>query len=454
MPVEQPISEPPIAPASRTGRIADAVRQVAQDSVARWREHQAGFMFTGASVLVSFGSMLAAMFTMRWISPEDLGLWNSVRLALVYSMFALAGVNNGLSRELPYFFGKGDEKTARQLAGTTLSYLWGAGLLVLVGGAVSLFLFHDSGAKLEVAIAAVTLLILFNFYTNYLIVTFRSSRSFKDFSKIKVGEALITVGTIPLVYYWGYGGLLTRTLVLAGVVLGLMHWLRPLHVSAQWNAKSFQLLLKTGVPIFALDYLGTSASTCDRLVLLHFGGVKIVGYYALALMAREAIGIVPGALSEYIYPRMSHSYGQHHDPVRLWRMAVKSSLLVVAFMIPAVVAGWFLMPPVVTKLFPKYAEAVTAAQWMLIGSIFSGATLGKMAIWSLKDLPMMTWYQILNSVFLIVGPVLGGLMSQNTLVGVSLGMMFAQATWLPVAGFLVYRATHRRSPAASASGSS
>ena len=123
-------------------------------------------------------------------------------------------------------------------------------------------------------------------------------------------------------------------------------------------------------------------------------------------------------------------------------MAVKSSLLVVAFMIPAVIAGWFIMPPLVTKLFPKYAEAVTAAQWMLVGSIFSGATLGKMAIWSLKDLKLMTWYQILNSVFFIIGPILGGVLGKNTLVGVSLGMMFAQAAWLPVAGYLVYRATH------------
>jgi O-antigen/teichoic acid export membrane protein len=222
-----------------------------------------------------------------------------------------------------------------------------------------------------------------------------------------------------------------------------MHWLRPLHVAPQWDTKAFRLLLKTGLPIFGLDYLNTWVSSCDRLVLLHFGGLKIVGFYALAMMAREAMGIIPGALSEYIYPRMSHSYGQHHDPLRIWRMAVKSSLLVVAFMIPAVVAGWFLMPPVVTKLFPKYAEAVTAAQWMLVGSIFSGANLGKSALLSMKDLPMMTWYQMLNSVFFVLGPVLGSLLCKNTLLGVSLGMVISQAAWLPVGNYLVYRATHR-----------
>ena len=445
MPINDPIAKPAIiASQNRLGKVAGAAKQMALESFARWREHKAGFMFTGASVLVACGSMLAAMVTIRWISPEDLGLWNSVRLALVYAMFALAGMNSGLSRELPYFFGKSDETAARKLAGTTLSYLLGAGLLVLLGGAASLVLFQHYGAKLEAAIAAVTLLILFNYYTNYLVVTFRSSNSFRDFSKIKFGEAFITVGTIPLIYYLGYGGLLTRTLVLGGVVLGLMHWLRPVRVSPQWDGKSFLLLLKTGIPFFALEYIGTSAATCDRLVLLHFGGVKLVGYYALALMAWEAINIVPNTFGQYIYPRMSHSYGQHHDPIRLWKMAVKSGMLVVAFMIPAVIAGWFLMPPVVTKLFPKYAAAVAEAQWMLVGAIFYGAGLGRMAIWSMKDLKFMTCYQVLYSVFVIIGPILGGVFGKNTLVDVSLGMMFAQAAWLPVGGYLIYRATHRR----------
>ena len=83
MPLEQPIIEQPIASVSRIGKISDAFRQLVKGFFYRWREHRAGFMFTSASVLVSLGSMLAGVFTMRWISPEDLGLWNSVRMALV-----------------------------------------------------------------------------------------------------------------------------------------------------------------------------------------------------------------------------------------------------------------------------------------------------------------------------------------------------------------------------------
>jgi len=445
MPAPEPIVEPPFAASdNRIGKAAAAVKQMALDYLARAREHQAAFLFTGASGLVSVGQMFSSMVMVRWVSPEDLGLWRVVLLALPYTMIILAGVNNGLSRDLPYYLGKADEKTALRLAGTTLFYILGAILLVLLGGIGCLFWFHDHGSKLLFAIATATVLIILTFYTNYLIVTFRSSKSFKEFSKVKLVEAFVTVGTIPLLFYLGYHGMLVRILILSGLVLFFMHLIRPIRVAPAWDSKAFFLLLKTGMPIFILDYLSTTAGTVDRLVLVKLGGVKLVGYYAVALMARDAIGIIPGALSEYIYPRMSHSYGQHHDPIRLWQMAVKSSLMAVAFMVPAVVAGWFLLPRVISNLFPKYTEAIAAAQWLLLGSVFGGASLGRMAIWSMKDWKMATWYQALGISLGTAGIILGGYFGKTPLIGVAVGSLIAQIVGLPLGGYLVYLATHRR----------
>ena len=258
-----------------------------------------------------------------------------------------------------------------------------------------------------------------------------------------MAEGFCVLATIPLFYYLGYNGMLIRVIVVAGIVVALMHVLRPIRVRPLWDWNSFILLLKTGVPIFLLDYLASSAGTCDRLVLLRLGGVTVVGYYAMALLAKEAAGVVPRALSEYVYPKMSHSYGEHADPLRLWGIAVKSGALAVAIMVPIAVAGWFLMPPVVSTLFPKYTEAVSAAQWLLIASVFSGVTVGSMAIWSMKDWKIMAWYQVLSSVFSIVGPVVGGLWATKPLTGVSLGVLGSQVAWCVIAWYLIYVATHR-----------
>ena len=429
---------------SATAQPRRDMRTFVADYLSRAKNHSSAFTFTGASTLVSLGSMLAAAITMRWISPEDLGLWKTVSMATGYAMLALVGVNNGLSRELPYFFGRSDEAMAKRLAGTALYYILAANALVFAGGLGCMLWFQAHGTKVLITIAAVTVMTAFTFYTNYLIVTFRSAKSFKDFAKIKFGEAALTVGTIPLLYFFHYNGMLGRALALSGVVLLLMHLCRPVRVTPTWNGSSFLMLMKTGAPIFVMDYITTSAMTCDRWVLIHYGGVESVGLFYLALSARDAIGTVSGALSEYIYPRMSYVYGQSHDPKHLWRIAVKSTLLVIAFMVPAAIAGWLLMPPVVTKFFPKYAEAVGAAQWMVIASIFFGATIGRMAIWSMKDWKMMTWYQVLYCFFIIGGPLLGGIFGKTALVGVAVGTLIAQAAWMPVSIYLIYLATHRR----------
>ena len=388
------------------------------------------------------------------INPEDRGLWDLARTILPFAMALLLGINNGLSRDLPYCFGKADIKTANQLAGTAQFYILMACLLVFLSGVGSLLYLRDLDSKTLFTLASVTGLVIVSYYTNYLIVTFRSAKSFNDFSKIKIFEAILTVLTIPMIVYWGYGGLVTRTLILAVAVVICMHCLRPVRVPLAWDKQSLMVLMRTGAPIFVFDYLISNVSNCDKWVLNHFGGLEIVGTFALATMSREAISKVPDALGEYIYPRMSHSYGQFHEPIRLWKMAIKSSLMVVVFMIPAVVIGWFLLPPFVSHFFPKYTEGISAAQLILVSSIFSGATIGKLAIWSLKDWKIMAWYQILYCVFLLAGPILGGWCGKNwgvsPLIGVSVGILISQASWIPVAGYLVYVATHKPSSATNA----
>ena len=78
-----------------------------------------------------------------------------------------------------------------------------------------------------------------------------------------------------------------------------------------------------------------------------------------------------------------------------------------------------MMPPVVLKLFPKYVEGVAAAQWMLVAAVFTGATLGRSAILSMKAWKLMTWYQLLASVFVIAGPIIGGVFHPKPLIGLA-----------------------------------
>jgi O-antigen/teichoic acid export membrane protein len=406
------------------------------------RSHNTALAYTAAGILSAGCTMLAGICIVRWIPPAEIGIWQTARLAIVYAMFLLAGINNGLSRELPFAMGKGREEESKILASSALTFVLSIGLFTLVIGCLSLPFFRKHGAQTVSAVFAVTLTIAFTYYSNYLVVTFRSSKSFADLTKIKLTEASIAILSLGLVYTLGYRGMLVRAVLMVGIVCSLMHWFRPLHVTPRLNRGAMVLLFKTGAPIFVMDYLSNAAATADRVVLLKLGGVEQVGFYAMALMAREAIAMVPGALSEYVYPRMSYSFGKNSDSAHLWRLALKSSALGCVGMIPIALVGWFAIPPIVEKFFPKYTEGVYPAQLLVLGSIATGATLGRMAIWSMKNWRLMFLYQLLNAVVVIISPIIGGYLSSRPIVGVSGGLAVGQLIWCPIAWVLIYVATH------------
>src|ERR1700728_1837637 len=114
------------------------------------KERRAPVLFTASSMAMSAAGMLAGIVVVHYIAPRDMGLWNSVNLAVTYSFFILAGVQNGLSRELPYYLGANNKDMAGHLAATTLFYTVGGCILalVVVSGAIAFLTWRHAGIKL------------------------------------------------------------------------------------------------------------------------------------------------------------------------------------------------------------------------------------------------------------------------------------------------------------------
>jgi O-antigen/teichoic acid export membrane protein len=409
----------------------------------RSRQHRAPVLFTVSSLVLSVAQLLSGVVIVHYIDPRDVGMWYSAALALTYAFFVLAGVQNGLSRELPYYLGANNEDMARRLAATTLFYTLGGCVLALLGGigTVAFLIWKHADFKLTYAVAAVTLLVAFKFYQNYLFVTFRSKNSFVDLARVQMWQAALMIGGL-LFLFWGYGGLLLRFVVVAGLSLYLMHRARPMSVLPSWRTDSFMLLIKTGTPIFATDYIFNCAATADKMVLLKFGGVEQVGLYALAVSAFSAFQVVPQSIAHYAYPRMSHHYGRTNNPHVLWGMAWKTSLIVVASMLPIAVLGCWLLPFGVRFVFPKYIAGTHAAQIALFTAVAYGATMGSNALSSLKAWSHLVTYQAAYSALLVVGPLLGVRLFSSPLDGVAYGMLVANLLGAILALGFTYTATY------------
>ena len=174
-----------------------------------FRERLTPLLYAGSSVATAMAQLVAGFLVIKWVAPEELGLWQSVRLAQIYAFILLAGINNGLGRELPFFLGKGEESFANRLAGTTFFCVTLASAVVLLCGVGCAIAFAHRGAHLVWAILAVTVVIVLTFYQHIFLLTFRSKDSFKKLTIIQFVEAALSIATVP--HFYRFGKILIRS---------------------------------------------------------------------------------------------------------------------------------------------------------------------------------------------------------------------------------------------------
>ena len=87
-----------------------------------YSKYKTPILYSGGSVSKAFAQMVVGFIVAKFVTPRDFGLWSTLNLALTYSLFMQSGLINGLNRELPYLFGKGEEKEAMRMAGTVQTY--------------------------------------------------------------------------------------------------------------------------------------------------------------------------------------------------------------------------------------------------------------------------------------------------------------------------------------------
>ncbi len=390
-----------------------------------WSRYKDIGLFTFSSLAKAFGQLASGLLIIRFIEPKDLGIWHSINLATTYALFMQGGVLNGLSRELPFFLGEGKDQKAQDLASTTNAYTNICSILSIIIGVIALCIYWNESYKIRLAIGAVSITTAFTFYNDYLITTFRSKNSFNKMAYVYLTEASLMILSLPLLYFFQYEGLIFRALIVSGIALFLLHTVRPLPVKLKFKKDDFFLLLHTGIPIFILAYIVSSTSTFDRIFLLKQGGTELVGYYALAMIVFSTFEIIPGSLSQYIYPRMSYEFGKEKNPFHLWKIGMKVSGIIFLIMLPLAVIAWISLPFFVNHFFPKYAHGISAAQIILFGSIFSSLTLVVNSLWSMKKWKYIIIYQITISALQILGPFFGILLFSSPLVGVAVGKVLS-----------------------------
>ncbi len=327
----------------------------------------------GGNIIDKALRMIGYVLQNRHVGAAVLGRFNGIGLDLNFTQFLQLGIFNGLNRELPYYFGQNDQKRVEELAAA--AQVWAIVLGAAVGTPfLAVAAWHCMRGDLEMAAgwcANGLLGFVFFYATKYLAATYRTAHDFARLSTVNVIQSATGVVLVATVVLWGFYGLCLRATI--PVILGvwlLRRW-QPIRVGPRWNFGHLRHLLMVGFPIFAVGELlgGTLPALLDQWLVRHYLDARGLGLYSLPIVAAGTMDLLPLALSQVIYPRMSEQYGRTHHLGDVMSMAIRPTIMAVAGMLPVVALAWWLARPLTAILLPAYIDAVPAMQWSLLGSI-------------------------------------------------------------------------------------
>lgn len=401
--------------------------------------HGTFLRFGFATTLNSVVGMAAGIIVIRWMPPEELGLWQSVLIIQTWALILQTGVITGLSRELPFQLGKGRDGYVRELAASAQSVaLLGLGLLALAGLVVPWFF---EGLRLRWSLLAVCFTSGLVIYQNYLGTTYRANRSFEHLARIQLADSVLALASLPVVYLWGYGGLVGRFAGLIVVSTVLRHLWRPIRIRPALRLDHIWSLFRIGAPMFGFGYLLQTVDTFPRLLLLaQDNGVLMVGLFAPAAAVLGLMQILPRSLGSYVFPQMNFKLGSSDSAGALWPMSWKSSVYYLIAAAPLVLAGILVFPWLLRAFFPNYADSAAAVQWALVAGAFMGTRISINSLYSLKAWNWLAVYTALN---------LAGawflpqwlLATHPPLVAVTMGFALSRILLFGVGLFCIRRAT-------------
>ncbi len=265
----------------------------------------------GGNVVSSVLRMAGGLLQARCVLPEVLGLFGGLGLVLGYARFLQLGILNGLNRELPYFFGKGDYEHVKELAAAAQAWAVALGAVVALGLlAVATWYVARGEPWLAAGWATQAVLAFIFFYgTMYLQATYRTAHDFARLSLVNVVQNAVALLLVALVALMGFYGLCLRAVFSGLAGLALFYYWRPVRVGLQWSFRRLWHLLVIGLPIFGVGELTMLWTTLEGTLVLDILGRRDMGLYQMIVVAGTTLELLPLAVSQVVYPRMAQEYG-------------------------------------------------------------------------------------------------------------------------------------------------
>jgi O-antigen/teichoic acid export membrane protein len=406
------------------------------NSLKKYTYHlKTGAFYTVASLFTTVVNIVAGFLVLRWVGPEEMGVWQMLLIINTYALIGNLGITSGLSRELPFLMGKGKQNEAYSLAETTKAYTLFCAIVTILILIIANIIFYVKGKELIFILSFTTIMLILsiNFYRDYILTLFRTNKAFTKLSVSYLIQGALSTALLPVIYFYKFEGYLAYNLSTVAISLLLLFKINPIKVSARFDYKNFKFLFITGMPLFIMAYLYGVSKTFIKFAILHYGGVILLGLFAPVFAIRTGINTLPKIISQYIYPKLSHRYGLTGDSSLLWKPVRNISLTLLLSLSIAVMPIYYFMPEIIETFFPKYLESIFPARMALMSGVVFGSFIGVISLNSVKGYKERLIITLSYISFSVLLPFLFPLFINNKIVALAWAILIIDVLYFMVA---------------------
>lgn len=388
-----------------------------------------GANYSITATTASVVAMLVSLLNMRWLGPSELGIWQSLCVVSAYVPFLQLGVQSGLNLELPVLLGKNDEKKVRDFIANAYFMSIVVTSLILLAGLIATVVvwLKGLGPKYVFGVLALTGVNVGTSIAYHFIARYRSAMSFDKLTKIIRIQLYASILCVPLIYFFGFWGLLVYNAIPILIYAGLMKKMSPFADTLPRIEKiNAFYLIKRGTIQMLYVQTATAIKTFQQMFLLRFGGTTFVGLFSPALAIGNVINLLPGQISQFLVPQMGYKYGSSGQAKDLWPFVKKIMLVMPLAIFPVSLLFYLVLPWLVNTFFVKYVESITAMQIMAFGFMFSAASMVTNFLYTIKAYKDATFIILAEFLsYLILPTFFYKIVGLPLLISVATGVSFA-----------------------------
>ncbi len=330
--------------------------------------------YTAAVYLAQVLAVITAIVMRKYLGPYLMGVVAALMVVFTYAWYAQAGIIQAVERELPFFYGQGNDDRAALVrdTGFTISLIVGVGAMLAVW-AVAFFLKDSLPPVVVFGLVVYGFAALINQVTQFYGIALRARKEFGLISKARAIFSLVgTLGNAAVVILFSIYGLYLLFPLLILAELAYLYWNTRYSFAIKIKLSEVKRLLVIGLPIFVGGLGFDTLRNVDKMVIIGFLGAEALGFYSIALMVHNYIYFIPNVFSMVMYPRFQESYGAFGSIERLKAYVIVPTQAL-SGLLPILLGGFYIgVPFLVRHVLPQYTEGIDSLKILIIGTFFLG----------------------------------------------------------------------------------